>query len=146
LKKISKEINKSKKVQVHGLKIATKKDIEDVKLSRYDKTYSAQVTFTKSIDKKKITLIKKLKGVVVQQRTPQRVSHRRADLVRKRKIKSISTKQLDDKKLNIVIKGEAGLYIKELISGDEGRTKPSISELIDNKVKKIDLDVLKIHC
>jgi tRNA pseudouridine synthase 10 len=47
--------------------------------------------------------------------------------------------------LELQITGESGLYIKELISGDEGRTEPNISELLDNKVKKISLDVIKIH-
>ena len=44
----------------------------------------------------------------------------------------------------IEIEAEAGLYIKELVSGDEGRTKSSLSELlgVESKVEKLDvLDV-----
>ena len=37
------------------------------------------------------------------------------------------------------IKTESGTYIKELISGDNGRTKPSLSEILKQKaaVKKL---------
>ena len=42
------------------------------------------------------------------------------------------------------VEAESGTYIKELISGDEGRTKPSISEMINNPCKVIELDVLEI--
>jgi tRNA U54 and U55 pseudouridine synthase Pus10 len=35
----------------------------------------------------------------------------------------------------IEVDAEAGTYIKELISGDEGRTKPSISEFLGRPIK-----------
>lgn len=146
LKEMSEEINESEKVQVYGLKLATKRDIEEVKKSRYDKTYVAQVTFSDSIDKDTVPSINELAGMTIRQRTPHRVSHRRSDLVRKRKVRSISVDQLGDKELKITVKGEAGLYIKELISGDDGRTEPNVSDIISNKVKKIELDVVQIHC
>lgn len=145
LKKIQSQINKSKKVKVYGLEIASKKDIQEVKFSRYDKTYLADITFAKKIDKKKLKLLKKLDGTAINQRTPKRVAHRRSERIRKRKVKKISVKSLGDKKLELKIKGEAGLYIKELITGDDGRTEPSIATLFNNKVKSIKLDVIKIH-
>ena len=42
------------------------------------------------------------------------------------------------------IKGEAGLYVKELVTGDDGRTQPSISSLVGEASVK-QLDVIKIH-
>ncbi|MHA1743108.1 MAG: tRNA pseudouridine(54/55) synthase Pus10, partial [Candidatus Heimdallarchaeota archaeon] len=89
--------------------------------------------------------LKKIIDEPVVQRTPLRVVHRRSDKYRRKRVKEISWKVLGKKKLQIKIRGETGLYIKELISGDEGRTKPSISSILDNKVKKISLDVIKIH-
>ena len=62
-----------------------------------------------------------------------------------RKVKKITWKLLGKCKLQLKIKGETGLYIKELITGDQGRTKPNVSEILNNKVKKIELDVIKIH-
>lgn len=145
-KKIEKQINKSKKVKVKGLKIATKEIIRKLKFMKIDKTYLAVVKFEKAIDRKKLKQLKSLTNEVILQKTPLRVVHRRADKFRKRKVKRISWKMLGKKDLQLKIKGETGLYIKELITGDEGRTKPNISEILNNKPKKISLDVIKIHC
>jgi len=145
LKKIQAQINKSKKVKVYALKIAQKKDIQEVKFSRYDKTYRAEVTFSKKIDKKKLKLLKNMRGETIKQKTPKRVAHRRSSRVRKRKLKKISAKLIGDKRLELKIRGEAGLYVKEFITGDEGRTEPNVAELLGNKVKSIKLDVVKIH-
>jgi len=45
----------------------------------------------------------------------------------------------------IFVTTEAGLYIKELISGDKGRTQPNLSELLQNECVCKELDVVKIH-
>jgi len=52
---------------------------------------------------------------------------------------------MDKRTFMIEVRGEAGLYIKELISGDSGRTRPSISELLKNECTCKELDVMKIH-
>ncbi|MEM5843675.1 MAG: tRNA pseudouridine(54/55) synthase Pus10 [Candidatus Aenigmatarchaeota archaeon] len=145
LKKIEKEINKSKKVKVKGLRMTEKEFIKILKSARLDKTYLAEVEFEKNVEKSKLKELKILEKEPILQKTPLRVLHRRADKFRKRKVKSISYKLLGKKKLLLKIKAEAGLYIKELITGDEGRTKPNVQEILGNKVKKIKLDVIKIH-
>ena len=51
-----------------------------------------------------------------------------------------------DKTHNVaVIVGEGGLYIKELISGDDGRTKPSFAEILGCKAICVKLDVTHLH-
>ncbi|MEM5836409.1 MAG: tRNA pseudouridine(54/55) synthase Pus10 [Candidatus Aenigmatarchaeota archaeon] len=145
LKKIEKEINKSKKVKVSGLKFVDRSVVVKLKSEKSDKTYLVEVEFEKEIDKEKLKELKKLEGQTILQKTPLRVIHRRADKTRKRIVKKISWKILSKKKCLFKIRAQSGLYIKELISGDEGRTTPNISELISNKPKKIKLDVIKIH-
>lgn len=147
LRKIEKQINKSKKAKVRGLKMVEfgKEFIKRLKTERIDKTYLAEVEFKKPIDKKKLKLLKQLINEPILQKTPLRVVHRRADKFRKRSVKKISWKLIERKKLQLKVRTESGLYIKELISGDEERTKPNVAELIENKVKKISLDVIKIH-
>jgi len=145
LKKIEKELSKNKKVKVRGLKFCCKELIEKLKKAKIDKTYEAEVEFASVVDKKKLKGLKKLPNMEIHQQTPQRVVHRRADILRKRAVRSIVWKLKGKKKIIFKIRAESGLYIKELISGDEGRTKPSVAEMLDNKVKKINLDVVKIH-
>ncbi len=145
LKKITGRVNKSKKVKVKGLKFADRDLIRKVKTEKIDKTYLAEVEFENKIDKSKLKFLKSLTAGTILQKTPLRVVHRRADKFRRRLVKKISWKLLDNKKMQLKVAAESGLYIKELVSGDEGRTKPSIAEILGNKVKKISLDVIKIH-
>jgi tRNA pseudouridine synthase 10 len=45
----------------------------------------------------------------------------------------------------ITVHGEGGLYVKELVSGDEGRTEPSLAELLGVDAEVTALDVLDVE-
>lgn len=146
LKKIERIINKSKKVKVRDLKVVDGKEIiRKLKTERIDKTYLVDVEFKDKIDRKFLKNLKILTKEPILQKTPLRVVHRRANKTRKRHVKKLSYKMVGVKRLQFKVRSEAGLYIKELITGDEGRTQPNVSDLINNKVKKLSLDVIKIH-
>lgn len=66
----------------------------------------------------------------VAQRTPQRVAHRRADLERERAVRVLSLIPTEDRRLEMRVQCQHGTYVKEWVSGDEGRTKPSLSSLL----------------
>ena len=144
LKKLQKDVNKSKYVNVKKLKFSSMNEVRDLKAHTGDKTYNAIVKLDKPIEKKDLKKLKKLVGVI-NQRTPQRVAHRRADLIRKRKVKTLKTKFIDKKTFEMKVKTNAGTYIKELISGDDGRSKPSVAEILDRKAICKQLDVIKIE-
>ena len=42
------------------------------------------------------------------------------------------------------LEAESGTYIKELVTGDDGRTKPNITEIIGGSCEVIELDVMEI--
>jgi tRNA pseudouridine synthase 10 len=44
----------------------------------------------------------------------------------------------------MIIKTQGGLYIKELISGDDDRTKPSVSDLLKMESICKQLDVIEV--
>jgi tRNA pseudouridine synthase 10 len=143
LKKLAKEVNKSKYVKVKDLKIVDRTVVKQLKSAKPDKTYRAIVTFSKPL--KDLYRLKQLENAVINQQTPIRVLQRRTDMLRKRKVRKIRYRQLSPKKLELIIRAQSGLYIKELIHGDNGRTQPNVQELLNNKVKNIELDVIKIH-
>ena len=144
LKKVRNELKKSKKVRVKNLKIVEKDVVRKIKSADYDKTYKAVVVFESPVENLK--KLNDLKNAIITQRTPIRVLRRRSDKIRRRRVKDMRYKPSSKKKVEFKITTQAGLYVKELITGDERRTEPSISGLINNKVKKIELDVIKIHC
>jgi len=145
LNKILKIVNRYKKVKIKELKFVDKSRIKELKFARVDKTYLARVKFSKKIDRKNLKGLKGLTSVPILQHTPERVSHRRAKKIRKRHVKKITWRIKSAKDLEFKITAESGLYIKELITGDNGRTEPNIAGILENKVKKIELDVIKIH-
>ena len=137
-------IAESGEVSVTDLKFVKRGFVEVVTESHFDKTYSAEAEFGRELDSGDIDKIQSLAGKMLAQRTPKRVSHRRADLVRKRRVKEIMVKSHEGNRATISIKAEAGTYIKELISGDEGRTEPSIADLLGTAAKCTALDVSEI--
>jgi tRNA pseudouridine synthase 10 len=144
LKQIQREINKNKKIRVNKLKFSDKNTVVRIKSEKGDKTYRLMVEFDKPVKEKELKKIKGLTGTISQQ-TPARVVHRRADLMRRRVVKEIKYKRLSSKKIELTVKTSAGLYIKELVNGDNGRTKPSLSELLNVKATPKKLDVVKIE-
>ncbi len=145
LEKVKNEINRSKYVQVNDLKLATKDEVIKVKEAKNDKVYRAIVTFSKILNSRELEKLSTLKNVKVSQKTPIRVLHRRADLLRERVVKNVEYRLLGKKRLELIIECDAGTYVKEFIHGDSGRTKPSIAEILQNPVRKIVLDVIGIR-
>lgn len=131
-----------KKLLVQKLSFTTKKMVEELKQAKHEKIYEAVVACKNPVEKKHLKFLKKV--FLVEQRTPDRVSARRADLVRKRRAKILLAKLLSKKSFSMKIQAEAGLYVKEFISGDEGRTLPSVSSLLENQCACRQLDVVKI--
>lgn len=133
------------KIEINDLKFVDNNRRASIKKSSVEsyKVYSAIAEFENGVTSEDLKRIEKLH--VINQRTPIRVSHRRADKIRTREIKSLEVERINSKKLRLKIKCEGGLYIKELISGDEGRTKPSVSSVTNNHALCTQLDVLKVH-
>ena len=134
------------KVEVSELTFTGKDMIETLKSSKADKTYKLKVTFKEPGSEEKLkSSLEALSGAEISQQTPKRVVHRRADLIRKRRVHSIRLEELTDEGYAyITVNCEGGLYVKELISGDEGRTKPSLSELLGVPALVEDLDVINV--
>jgi tRNA pseudouridine synthase 10 len=133
-------------VEVEDLRACTHDMVERVKGLDASKTYRMAVEFDSNIDKNTIQeALGELDGTTIEQRTPQRVSHRRGDINRTRTVYAIDGELDDASHATITIHGEGGLYVKELISGDEDRTKPSLSGLLGVGSTVTELDVLDVE-
>ena len=146
LKELEEEINKSAegKTAYHGLKFVERNRKAEIKVSSPDtyKVYKALVKCDEPYDKSKLKDLEKLDEI--NQQTPIRVLRRRADKVRIKHVKELKSEVIDDYTFEITIKTEGGLYIKELISGDEGRSKPNVSEILGVKAVCAQLDVVEV--
>jgi len=97
-----------------------------------------------------IDAIAHLNGSKLAQRTPERVAHRRADLVRRRTVYEakppiIEVNEDGIREIEFTLRCESGTYVKETVHGDAGRTQPSLAALIKAKCNVMWLDVGDIH-
>ena len=133
------------KVEIEELTFVTHEMIERVKGHDGSKTYRATVDFVEPVAAADFeAALETLEGATIEQRTPNRVDHRRADLVRERTVFDVEGSLTDEYTATVEVHGEGGLYIKELVSGDEGRTEPSLGGLLGVEATVAALDVLDV--
>jgi tRNA pseudouridine synthase 10 len=139
-------VNSSGTVEVSDLRFTNRKEVVELKDRTCDKTYRILIRLSSPTAEEKVKKgIASLLASPVAQRTPIRVSHRRADKVRERRIKGIEMTMLEGPLLELVIRAEAGSYIKELVHGDQGRTEPSLAGTLGIPCDVLELDVLEVH-
>jgi tRNA pseudouridine synthase 10 len=61
-----------------------------------------------------------------------------------RKVHSADLLEVTGNLARINIRGDSGLYIKELISGDGGRTRPNLAEILKVDAIVEELDVIDV--
>ena len=146
LPKLEAEINEINegKTAYHGLKLCERPRKAEIKQSSPDayKVYKAIVKCDEAYDVAKLDELLELNEI--NQQTPLRVLRRRTDMVRVKHVLNLSYEIIDDKTFIMNIKTEGGLYIKELISGDEGRSQPNVSDILGVNAICEQLDVLEV--
>jgi tRNA pseudouridine synthase 10 len=147
LKQLQTQVNAQAagKIEISVLQLVKVEVVERVKNFEAEKIYEARVRFESSVSSQALeTALAQLRCVTIEQRTPRRVAHRRADLVRKRRVLGMDGQRLNETEALVKIHCEGGLYIKELISGDEGRTTPNLSGLLQARAEVTELNVLDV--
>jgi tRNA pseudouridine synthase 10 len=148
LAKLLEAINSSGrgKIRVSRLRFASRDLVRRLKKAESaQKEYRALVEFERDLSEAGMkTIVTALNGVLIKQQTPLRVVHRRADLTREKYIYKVKVKKVAPKRAELIIHCQGGLYVKELVSGDQERTVPSVSGLLGMGAKILELDVLKV--
>ncbi|HDI10128.1 MAG TPA: tRNA pseudouridine(54/55) synthase Pus10, partial [Euryarchaeota archaeon] len=146
LGELEKRINSESKgkVEVLGLRFSSKSEVKKIKEKRGRKRYRVVFKLDREIKEEDLEKLENLKGRILQ-RTPTRVLHRRADKFREREVYEIVIKEVKGNVGEAEIYCEGGLYVKELVSGDNGRTTPSFTEVLGSKAECLELDVLDIE-
>jgi tRNA pseudouridine synthase 10 len=126
---------------------ATRADIRFLKTEteRKRKVYSVRVVFSAPVPFEEVMrACERLRNSVVEQRTPTRMLRRRGDRLRRRRVHDVSAVQIDERTYELSLVVDGGLYVKELIHGDNGRTTPSLKELLGVEPENIELTVLGV--
>ncbi|MFB6295309.1 MAG: tRNA pseudouridine(54/55) synthase Pus10 [Halobacteriales archaeon] len=134
------------RVEVEDLALATYEMVERVKELDANKTYRAEIEFAEPVEASAFRdALDALRGATIEQDTPERVSHRRAAKTRTREVYEIDGDLADGTSATVEIRGEGGLYIKELMHGDGGRTDPSLAGELGVDVAVAALDVTAVE-
>ncbi len=132
-------------IEISNLHFSDKAEVIRLKDAGFRKTYRIVFRGKKPINNEKLKkAAQSLRGKKISQLTPSRVAHRRANMVRERHIYNCNIESVNDAMATLTLEAESGTYIKELVSGDDGRTKPNISEMIGILCEVTELDVIEI--
>jgi tRNA pseudouridine synthase 10 len=133
-------------VEVEGLRAAAHTMVERVKTLDASKRYRATVAFDADVSETALAeAVVGLDGATVAQYTPERVDHRRAAKTRERRVYGIEATLDGPREATVEVHGEGGLYVKELVSSDGGRTEPSLAGLLGVGCEVTALDVLAVE-
>ena len=139
-------VNRSGIVEVESLRPSTRDEVVRLKEDRADKTYRARIRFAVPLEPAKVKEgLAALAAARIAQRTPTRVSHRRSDRVRHRALRDVELLRADGREAEVLVRAEAGTYVKEALHGDGGRTEPSLAGLTGVPCEVVALDVVRIH-
>ena len=117
----------------------------------HSKSYTCVVWCEKSIDN--VRELSKVKNLEICQWTPVRTLHRRANLARSKTLFGIKAELVGSSMdgshfLQLTLSTSAGMYIKEFVHSDFGRTSPSLADLLGCPGARCDilqLDVLEVE-
>jgi len=146
------EINRRNegRLEVLGLHWTEKARVRVIKETPHAKEYEARVEIDGEPSPETIESVRGRRLSVTQQ-TPARVAHRRADKARERWVEFVDFVRDADEPAEagktvwrIRIRTEHGTYVKEVVNGESGATKPSLAELLGLPCRCVELDVVSI--
>lgn len=147
LQALTDEVNRSRPdlADFAKLRPSSREEVRQIKAATPDKVYLAEVRVHGKVNKGQIDeVVQSLSQARITQQTPTRVAHRRADLARKRAIHELQLMEFDDERFVLQLRTESGTYVKEFVSGDNGRTVPSISAALGVPCEVTALDVIQV--
>ncbi|MBI0582920.1 MAG: tRNA pseudouridine(54/55) synthase Pus10 [Methanomassiliicoccus sp.] len=128
-----------------GLRPSTREEVRQIKAATPDKEYLAEVRPHGKVNKGRVDeVVQSLSQARITQQTPTRVAHRRADLARQRAIHDLQLMEFSEDRFLLRLRTESGTYVKEFVSGDNGRTVPSFSAALGVPCEVTALDVLQV--
>ena len=131
-------------ISVASLRLCTKAQHKAMNASADTKCkrYRAIVHCTAALSEAALATLRALVfPLAVAQRTPVRVLHRRSAAVRGKVVHGMEVVVLNVHWLQIDVVTSAGMYVKEWVHGDRGRTVPSLSSLLGTLCECVQLDV-----
>ena len=145
LAQLEAEINRRNegRIELSNLHWTEKARVAILKETPHAKEYEALVEYDGEVGDDTLAALVGVRRVVVQH-TPSRVAHRRADKDRERWVEFQLLERAGDGLLRVRMKTQHGTYVKEVLSGEDGKTTPSLASLLGVPCRCLELDVTAI--
>lgn len=124
---------------------ASREYVRVIKTMSARKTYRVVVFSPSGLCDDDLKKVESLNNQTILQRTPTRVLKRKKDVVRRRRVYEVSSTLISKYIMEVLLRVDGGLYVKELVDGDGGRTTPSFSGVTGKPMKVVLLDVLDVE-
>ncbi len=134
-------------LELSEVKRAVKTDIVKLKkdANRHSKIYRVLVLLREDVSEEQLRSLENyFRNRQVTQYTPRRIRRKPPHKKRVRMVYELKARKLAPRLIELLIKCQGGLYVKELITGDEGRTNPSIADTLGVDAIPIELDVMDV--
>ncbi|MEM2637147.1 MAG: tRNA pseudouridine(54/55) synthase Pus10 [Candidatus Korarchaeota archaeon] len=140
-------VNNSGAVEILSIMRTTRSRLIEMKRAGENarKEYVGIAEISRDISQDDIALLERtFTNSIVSQYTPTRVLRERGNILRKKKVYWLKLEPISPNRIKFHIGTDGGLYVKELITGDNGRTSPSFAEVLGAEAKCIELDVIAV--
>jgi len=136
-------------IVINSLQVVSKEDIKNLKEGEEQKRkkYTALCVTSESCPDDKFDKLSRMVDVKLEQETPIRVLHRRANAVRQKVVHSMKVEKegLVNNMFKLLVTTSAGTYVKEFVHGDFNRTKPNVASLLGCDTDILALDVEEVE-
>jgi conserved hypothetical protein TIGR01213 len=109
------------------------------------KLYRALVYSERPLEADELTKLGDLAGKTITQYTPRRIKRLHPRKKRTRMVYELAWRQVSPHVFELYVRCQGGLYVKEFIHGDGGRTTPSVAEILNSYLEVLELDVLSVE-
>jgi len=109
------------------------------------KLYRALVYSERPLTAEDLGKMAELSGKIITQYTPRRIKRLHPRRKRTRMVYELTWRLISPHVFELYVRCQGGLYVKEFIHGDGGRTIPSAAEVLNSYLEVLELDVLSIE-
>jgi len=109
------------------------------------KLYRALVYSERPLAAEDLGKMVELSGKIITQYTPRRIKRLHPRRKRTRMVYELAWRLISAHVFELFVRCQGGLYVKEFIHGDGGRTTPSVAEVLNSYLEVLELDVLSVE-
>ncbi|MEM4970269.1 MAG: tRNA pseudouridine(54/55) synthase Pus10 [Sulfolobales archaeon] len=147
LETISRIINREQGIYIiYIIGKGRRRDIEDLADRVKRIAYRIYIYSGRELRDEEIERLKSQSPIIIEQRTPKRIVERGG--AERRYIGDLRVEaihRISERTFEIIASAPSRIYIEEAITGDEGRTSPSLSSILSADLKPLEIDVIRIE-